>query len=295
MNKYIRVTMLIKLIIIAIAGFTFTTGALAKIESLTENDHLKYSSELTIVSHSKKLPAVYYGAAGKERHPTIILLHGYPGNEKNLDIAQGMRDEGWNVLFFNYRGSWGAEGEFSFINAEEDVTSVIQYLSSANIAEELNINIKAISLIGHSMGGHMAISGLLDNPEIKCSVSYDGANIGDLFVTDNKETKELWRQYGDTLFMLRGWTGNKSLTEPQKHQTQLNLINRASKIQGRSVLMIPADSEIIPILQIEKVTSALRNAGGKVESILIKDDHSFNNNRKKLLAVTQHFMKEQCI
>lgn len=285
--------MMKKLFITAIAGFIFTTGVLAE-EQPVKAKNLKYSSELTIVSHDKKLPALYYGAAGEGLHPTIILLHGYPGNEKNLDIAQGMRNEGWNVLFFHYRGAWGAEGEFSFMNAEEDVTSVIRYISSPKVAKTLKIDTNALTLIGHSMGGHMAISGTLDNPEIKCSVTYDTANIGDTFVIEDKKTKALWQQYGDTLFMLKGWNGNKSMLEPQKHQTRLNLVNRASQIKGRSVLMIAANSEVIPITQIKTLTNALRNAGGKVEYTMIKDDHSFNNNRKKLLAVTLDFMKEQC-
>lgn len=282
------------LLITAIATFVFSNSFLATANNVVETKHQKYSSELTIASHDQKLPALYYGAAGAGPHPTIILLHGYPGNEKNLDIAQGMRDAGWNVLFFHYRGAWGAEGEFSFLNAEEDVTSVVKFISSANRAKELKIDPNAISLIGHSMGGHMAISGILDNPEIKCAVTYDTANIGDTFVIENKTIKESWRQYGDTLFMLKGWNGDKSMSEPVKHQLRLNLINRASKIQERPILMVAANSDVIPIKQIETVTNALRKASGKVEYTVIKDDHSFNNNRNKLLTVTQRFMEEQC-
>jgi hypothetical protein len=47
-------------------------------------------------------------AAGQGLHPTMVLLHDVPGNEKNLDLAQSVRSAGWNVLTLNYRGSWGS-------------------------------------------------------------------------------------------------------------------------------------------------------------------------------------------
>ena len=120
------------------------------------DEYPKYSTELQITSHGSRLPALFYGAAGVGPHPTVILLHGYPGNEKNLDVAQGLRAAGWNVLFFHYRGAWGAEGEFGFLNAEADVLSVIDYLKKTDNAQSLHVDTTAISLVGHSMGGVIA-------------------------------------------------------------------------------------------------------------------------------------------
>lgn len=46
-----------------------------------------------------------YMAAGAGPHPTVLLLHGLPGNEQNVDLAQSIRRAGWNVLTLHYRGS----------------------------------------------------------------------------------------------------------------------------------------------------------------------------------------------
>lgn len=51
-------------------------------------------------SHGALLNAFVYIASGAGPHPTVILLHGFPGNEKNLDLAQSIRRAGWNVLYF---------------------------------------------------------------------------------------------------------------------------------------------------------------------------------------------------
>ena len=67
-----------------------------------------------IPSHGALLNAFVYVAAGAGPHPVVVLLHGFPGNERNLDLAQDIRRAGWDVLYFDYRGSWGSPGDFSF-------------------------------------------------------------------------------------------------------------------------------------------------------------------------------------
>jgi pimeloyl-ACP methyl ester carboxylesterase len=97
-----------------------------------------------------------YVAAGPGPHGTVILLHGFPGNEKNLDLAQAIRRDGWNVLYFDYRGSWGSPGNFSFTHSMEDAQAALDYLRDSSNAQLFRANPKEIVLIGHSMGGLIA-------------------------------------------------------------------------------------------------------------------------------------------
>ena len=60
---------------------------------------------LHIPSGGVEINGVAYLAAGPGKHPTLVIAHGWPGNEKNLDLAQAVRRAGWNVVTFNYRGS----------------------------------------------------------------------------------------------------------------------------------------------------------------------------------------------
>jgi pimeloyl-ACP methyl ester carboxylesterase len=76
-------------------------------------------------SHGSMLNALMYEAAGVGPHGTVVLLHGFPGNEKDLDLAQAVRRDGWNVLYFDYRGSWGSPGAFSFQHSVEDAQSAV--------------------------------------------------------------------------------------------------------------------------------------------------------------------------
>src|SRR3982750_3357486 len=90
----------------------------------------------------------------------------FPGNERNLDLAQDMRRAGWDVLFFNYRGSWGTPGDFSFSHSMEDVAAAVAYLRQPENAKRLRLDPSRIVLVGHSMGGFMAVEGAGADPAI---------------------------------------------------------------------------------------------------------------------------------
>src|SRR6478609_9465849 len=70
--------------------------------------------ELAIPSHGSRMNGLVYLASGAGPHPVVVFLHGYPGNEKNLDLAQAVRRAGFDAVYFDYRGTWGSGGTFLF-------------------------------------------------------------------------------------------------------------------------------------------------------------------------------------
>lgn len=108
-------------------------------------------TELAIPSGNSIMQGFIYKANGSQKHPTLLLLHGFPGNERNLDLAQVVRAQGWNVIYFNYRGSWGSQGKFSFKNCVEDVVNVVGFCKKYQ--DSLQIDTSNIVLFRHSMGG----------------------------------------------------------------------------------------------------------------------------------------------
>ena len=83
-------------------------------------------NELFIPSGNATIAGFIYRANGIQKHPTLLMLHGYPGNERNLDLAQIVRANGWNVIYFDYRGSWAA-GTIQFTNCVQDVVNVVAF------------------------------------------------------------------------------------------------------------------------------------------------------------------------
>jgi len=91
-------------------------------------------------------------ASGRQAHGTVILLHGSPGYEQNMDLAQALRRDGWNVLAMHYRGSWGSEGIFSFTNCMEDVGTMLAHVSEPANNAKFHADLRRIVVIGHLYG-----------------------------------------------------------------------------------------------------------------------------------------------
>ena len=126
--------------------------------------------ELTIPSSGSKMYGLAYTADGKGPHPTVILLHGLPGNERSLDLAQSIRRGGYNVIYFNYRGSWGSKGTFGFQNSIDDVGAVIDYITDSLHSSTLKVDKDRIALYGHSMGAGFSLLAGLKDPRVKAVI-----------------------------------------------------------------------------------------------------------------------------
>jgi pimeloyl-ACP methyl ester carboxylesterase len=126
--------------------------------------------ELTIPSSGSKMYGLAYTADGKGPHPTVILLHGLPGNERSLDLAQSIRRGGYNVIYFNYRGSWGSKGTFGFQNSIDDVGAVIDYITDSLNSSTLKVDKDRIALYGHSMGAGFSLLAGLKDPRVKAVI-----------------------------------------------------------------------------------------------------------------------------
>src|SRR5260221_9998869 len=112
------------------------------------------------------LVGVTFGSQGHDRHGvldrqrdteprhTVVLLHGCPGLEQNLDLAAELRDRGWNALVFHYRGCWGSGGRYDLRTITTDVAAAVDYLQDGDLP---TVDRERIAVVGHSLGGWAAV------------------------------------------------------------------------------------------------------------------------------------------
>lgn len=117
---------------------------------------------VTFDSDGHRLVGTLYLARGEERKPTVLLLHGCPGLEKNLDLAVRLRDRGWNALLFHYRGCWGSAGRYDLRTIPRDVTAAVDFLAGCPLVDG-----DRIAVVGHSLGGWAALVTAATEPRLR--------------------------------------------------------------------------------------------------------------------------------
>ena len=251
-----------------------------------------------IPSHGALLNGLVYIASGAGPHPTVILLHGFPGNERNLDLAQAIRRDGWNVLYFNYRGSWGSPGDFSFTHSIEDTHSAIAFLRDPANATRFRSDPKSIVLIGHSMGGFMTLQASANDPAIKAIATISAAdfNAGRLqsVPADQHDAvvKNIATHLADEgMAPLAGTTPEALANEIIVNAAKFNFANLAPKLATRNILVLTSDDGLAP--SNDAFVEALRKAGNQhVNEIHMPTDHSYSDHRIALQQAILDFLKQ---
>jgi pimeloyl-ACP methyl ester carboxylesterase len=231
-----------------------------------------HSLETAIPSNGSKLLGILMLASSAQPHKTVILLHGFPGYEQNMDLAQVLRRDGWNVLAMHYRGSWGSEGSFSFTHCMEDVSAMLAYLTEPANAARFHVNTREIVVIGHSMGGFIAVAAMAQHPQIAAGVIItEGSPINDAAGYFGKESDP-----ADYL-PLAGTSPTALEQESKANASNWTFEALATKIAPRPVLVLSANDGLRA--SNETLTAALRHAGSPVAYVHMDTDHGFGDHR----------------
>jgi pimeloyl-ACP methyl ester carboxylesterase len=238
-----------------------------------------------IPSHGALLNAFVYVASGAGPHPAVVLLHGFPGNERNLDLAQEMRRAGWDVLYFNYRGSWGSPGDFSFSHCIEDTAAAIALLREPAMAGRLRLDPSRIVLLGHSMGGFMAVQGAAADPAVRAVGLISAADLGGRIPQPLPKDREadavqlLSAGYArEGMAPLAGCTPEGLAGETLANAAQWSFQSKAEALKSRPVLMVTSNDGLAPANA--AFADALRNAGNdRVTTLHLPTDHAYSDQR----------------
>ncbi|WP_126174246.1 alpha/beta hydrolase family protein [Altericroceibacterium xinjiangense] len=224
--------------------------------------------------------AVLYTAAGEGPHPTLLLLHGFPGNEQNLDLAQAARRAGWNVLTLHYRGSWGSPGHFSFGRAAEDARAALAYLRSPGVAARYRIERETVAVAGHSMGGFMAAEAAAADPSVVGLALIDAWDIGGFARTlEDPEAMRRWRvEVAHDLPPLSGTSEEALTAEMTENPDRFDITRRVAAFGDRPLDILGARLGIGG--DIQPLSAAARRAGNtQVTEDVWETDHGFADRR----------------
>jgi uncharacterized protein len=252
-------------------------------------------------SHGSLLNAFVYVAPGPGPHPVVVLLHGFPGNERNLDLAQTLRRAGYDVLFFDYRGSWGSPGDFSYTHAIEDTQAAIAYLRDPANAARLRADPNSLILIGHSMGGFIAaVVGAEHSTDhaIKAIGLISAANLGGRIPANLPAAQQpaaiqaiAAGLASQGMAPLAGCTPEDLAREILANASAWNVPTLAPKLASHPVIVISSDDGNTP--SAEALIANLHQLGDTaVSATHIPTDHSYSDHRIVLQQAVLDFLNQ---
>jgi pimeloyl-ACP methyl ester carboxylesterase len=229
---------------------------------------------LHIPSGGVNINGVAYLAAGPGPHPTFILLHGLPGNEKNLDLAQAVRRAGWNAITFNYRGSWGSPGSFSFLHNIGDAAAVLTFLHDSANVKSLGIDTTRLVIGGHSMGGWVTVHTAANQRGLRGAVLISAA---DMTSAADRPLDRVVAMMASDMESLAG-TSPQQMAEEVRSLGGMRFSDAYGALARLPMLVVTSNDGLAP--SNDSLVAAVRSRGNThVTTVHFATDHSYSDKR----------------
>jgi pimeloyl-ACP methyl ester carboxylesterase len=240
-----------------------------------DSAHPAAMTVLHIPSHGLVINGIVYSPSGAGPHPTIVICHGLPGNEKNLDLAQALRRAGWNAVTFNYRGAWGSPGNYRFAQNLEDADAVLAYIRDPANAAKLGIDTKRIVLAGHSMGGWVTTLTAAHDHALAGAILISAADMGQIgLMSHEKAVAEMT----NNMEALNGVTAASMADEVAHNAKAFAFANAISGLKDVPLLVLSANDGLAP--QTDALVKAIEAEGGhNITAIHAATDHGWSDHR----------------
>lgn len=253
-----------------------------------------YNDTLIVESHSCKLFArlqvpAFYDETSK--CPVVLMLHGCPGNERNIDISQNLRMAGFATVTFSYRGVWGSHGYYCFSHLVEDTHVMAEYIRS--IASEYRIDSERLYVFGHSMGGFAAVNSLAEGLKASGAVILAPCDIAYKSISIPESASNLIASQKNGYFNVPSET---YITDDLQQNVQKWLfVNAAEKLDlsmpyafigGTLDTAVPPQQHTLPIYE------KLLSMGADVQYTELNDSHDFPATRVALTNQIIFYLRE---
>lgn len=244
----------------------------------------------TLESRGSQLLVRALLASGRGPHPTVALLHGFPGDENNFDVAHALRRIGWNVVVMHYRGAWGSEGLFTFGHVLEDIQALVDHLVSPGASDRLRLDAQRLFLVGHSMGGFAALLTAARRDDVAGAASLAGFNFGASAAhvrgspVARKATVEA---FSEALAPLNSISADELVQEYLDAGRRWDLRDWTAELVDLPILLVGAGQDLVaPLSQhhVPLVEAFERVGHDRLASRILDDGHGFSSSR---IALTE--------
>jgi len=205
-------------------------------------------------------------------YPAVAVCHGFPGDTKNMDLAEELALNGVVVLIFYYMGAWGSGGEFRLTNMVPSTVAAVKYLRGLGFVDP-----DRVGLISLSMGTVPLTKCMSVDPSLRTGVLMSPAS-------DLKPWSQ--EQYLDNIVpvflkmaegKLVGWTEEKLRQDVKAVASELNPIETVRKINAPLMVVLGTNDTLTTPPEIRRLYEAANEPKRLVE--IEGADHEFTEHR----------------
>ena len=241
----------------------------------------------------------YFYASSSPDAPTFFFLPGFLDSGDRWDIGHKLSEQGINFFTIDFRGCYFSEGEYSLMNAQEDIDEGIKYLTSADIIQKYHLNPDKIILGGYSFGGGMALSYAVHHSQIKKLIAISSVDLNRFAAELKKDDyqRTMFEAILETMCFPDGPTSfqdDHPIDELIRHQEYFDVIGSSRELSNRQVLLICGkyDKTVDPFLHTIPLYQNLKEYHSKAQLKVFASDHSFAEVQDLLISAIITWIKQ---
>ncbi len=248
-----------------------------KVVTMVKLENVEFQSE------SVTLLGRMYKPEGGARRPAVAICHGYPGDTKNMDLAEELALNGVATLIFYYQGAWGSGGVYSLMRLETGARDAVAYLRTLPYVDP-----GRVGLISHSMGALPLTKTMSLDPTIRTGVLMSPASDTSAFAAGGEDTAK--RLASMAVGKLEGATQESLLRDMKVVAKNTNPMTLIAKIRAPLMVVVGTMDSVTP----PEACRRLFDAAAEPKRWLLVEgaDHGFSEHRIPLIkAVTERLQE----
>lgn len=226
-----------------------------------------------------------YRPRSRGKFPAIAICHGYPGDTKNMDLAEELALNGIVTLVFYYQGAWGSEGTYRILKLEPSTRDAVAYLRGLKW-----VNPERVGLVSHSMGAVPLTKRMsLDSTLRTCVLMAPTVDLA-MSLTDDRLSKRVLGMLEMAKGKLSGLTAESLQEDLKEAYRTMNPMNLVSKVKAPMLIVVGTNDYVTPSESCKRHFDAANEPKKLV--VLEGADHIFSDHRILLIGTVLNWLKE---
>ncbi len=245
----------------------------------------------------------FYQATGKGPFSTVVLLHGSVGQDGDIfNLGKNLSSEGYNVMTYNYPGSWRSGGLRTDESALASVNSAMNYVKSASTIQSFQIDTAQIFLMGYSYGGGMALLGSVNNPIVKSIITIAGTDLS--IIANRLEQDSAYRKSFENMVdnllqnpvMIRGTSGADYVGALLENKESYDLKKYSEALYAKKMLFIVGWLDYDAIIEdhmLPLYRELKSNGADHLKMVGLATNHSMAGAQKEMTSTILEWLRSE--